>query len=108
MSKLVKFIPVSLLLALPAMAAAQPATFERGVEIGLRGASQGKGLAVIGGGLAVLGAGVGIGLIGRGATEAMARQPEVAGKIQTAAIILAVFIEGATLFAVAAGFLAAA
>ena len=70
------------------------------------GASQGKGLAVIGGGLAVLGAGIGIGLIGKGATESMARQPEVLGKIQTAAIILAVFIEGATLFAVAAGFLA--
>lgn len=68
--------------------------------------SAGKGLAVIGGGLAVLGAGIGIGLIGKGATESMARQPEVLGKIQTAAIILAVFIEGATLFAVAAGFLA--
>ncbi|MBY0312087.1 MAG: hypothetical protein K2W85_08465 [Phycisphaerales bacterium] len=66
----------------------------------------GKGLAVIGGGLAVLGAGIGIGLIGKGATESMARQPEIAGKIQTAGIILAVFIEGATLFAVAAGFLA--
>jgi F-type H+-transporting ATPase subunit c len=71
------------------------------------GASDGKGLAVIGGGLAVLGAGIGIGLIGKGATESMARQPEIAGKIQTAGIILAVFIEGATLFAVAAGFLAA-
>lgn len=69
-------------------------------------ASTGKGLAVIGAGLAVLGAGIGIGLIGKGATESMARQPEVAGKVQTAAIILAVFIEGATLFAVAAGFLA--
>jgi F-type H+-transporting ATPase subunit c len=70
------------------------------------GATSGKGLAVIGGGLAVLGAGIGIGLIGKGATESMARQPEVAAKVQTAAIILAVFIEGATLFAVAAGFLA--
>ncbi len=71
------------------------------------GASLGKGLAVLGGGVAILGAGIGIGLIGKGATEAMARQPEIAGKIQTAGIILAVFIEGATLFAVAAGFLAA-
>ena len=62
--------------------------------------------AGIGGGLAVLGAGLGIGFIGKGATESMARQPEVAGKVQTAAIILAVFIEGATLFAVVAGFLA--
>jgi F-type H+-transporting ATPase subunit c len=71
------------------------------------GASLGKGLAVLGGGVAILGAGIGIGLIGKGATESMARQPEIAGKIQTAGIILAVFIEGATLFAVAAGFLAA-
>lgn len=71
------------------------------------GASMGKGLAVLGGGVAILGAGIGIGLIGKAAAESMARQPEIAGKIQTAAIILAVFIEGATLFAVAAGFLAA-
>ncbi len=98
MSMMSKLIPVSVLMALPAAAsAAEPAV----------GASQGKGLAVIGGGLAVLGAGIGIGLIGKGATESMARQPEKAGAIQTAAIILAVFIEGATLFAVAAGFLAA-
>ena len=56
-------------------------------------------------GLGAIGPGIGIGLIGKGATESMARQPEVAGKIQIAAIILTVFIEGATLFAVAAGFL---
>lgn len=84
-------------------AAASPAL----AQTAATGASTGKGLAVIGGGLAVLGAGMGIGLIGKGATESMARQPEIAGKIQTAGIILAVFIEGATLFAVAAGFLAA-
>jgi F-type H+-transporting ATPase subunit c len=71
------------------------------------GSSTGKGFAVMGGGIAVLGAGIGIGLIGKGATESMARQPEVAGKVQTAGIIFAVFVEGATLFAVAAGFLAA-
>lgn len=64
-----------------------------------------KGVAAIGAGLAVVGGGIGIGLIGKGATESMARQPEMAGKVQIAAIILAVFIEGATLFAVVAGFL---
>ncbi len=90
-----KFLPIMALAA-----AATPAMAQDG------GASMGKGLAVLGGGLALVGAGVGIGLIGRGATESMARQPEIAGRIQTAAIILAVFIEGATLFAVAAGFLA--
>jgi F-type H+-transporting ATPase subunit c len=91
---------------LPLMALAAAATPAMAQEAAAAGASMGKGLAVLGGGLALVGAGVGIGLIGRGATESMARQPEIAGRIQTAAIILAVFIEGATLFAVAAGFLA--
>jgi F-type H+-transporting ATPase subunit c len=97
MSKLIKLLPVGILatFASSAMAQAEQA-----------GPSTGKGLAVLGGGLALVGAGFGIGLIGKGATESMARQPEMAGRIQTAAIILAVFIEGATLFAVAAGFLA--
>ncbi|MEM9701061.1 MAG: ATP synthase F0 subunit C [Planctomycetota bacterium] len=48
-------------------------------------------------GLAVIGGGIGIGLIGFAATGAMARQPEVAGQIQTAMIIAAVLIEGATI-----------
>lgn len=55
--------------------------------------------AAIGAGLAIIGVGVGIGMIGARAVEAMARQPEIAGSIQTAAIILAALIEGATLFA---------
>ena len=64
------------------------------------------GLAIVGGGLSVLGAGVGIGLIGGRMTEAMARQPEEAQTIQTAAIVLAVFIEGVALFGlVIAGFI---
>ncbi|QDT37728.1 ATP synthase F0 subunit C [Stratiformator vulcanicus] len=52
-----------------------------------------------GAGLAILGAGLGIGRIGGQAVEAMARQPEVAGQIQTAMIIAAALIEGATFFA---------
>ena len=55
--------------------------------------------AGLGAGLVIIGAGLGIGLIGKGATEGMARQPEIAGQIQTAAIILAALIEGATFFA---------
>jgi F-type H+-transporting ATPase subunit c len=55
--------------------------------------------AALGAGLAIIGAGIGIGWIGNGAVQGMARQPEVAGSIQTAAIILAALIEGATLFA---------
>ncbi|MEZ5071462.1 MAG: ATP synthase F0 subunit C [Bacteroidales bacterium] len=57
-------------------------------------------LAAIGAGLAVIGAGLGIGRIGGSAMEAMARQPEAAGKIQTAMIIAAALIEGVALFAV--------
>lgn len=57
-------------------------------------------IAAIGAGLAVIGAGIGIGNIGRGATEGIARQPEAAGKIQTAMIIAAALIEGAALFAI--------
>jgi F-type H+-transporting ATPase subunit c len=66
----------------------------------------GKGLAVIGGGLAVIGGAVGIGLIGKGAVESIARQPEAAGKIGTNMILAAAFVEGATLFAVAVALLA--
>jgi F-type H+-transporting ATPase subunit c len=66
--------------------------------------SVGLGLAGIGAGLAALGAGVGIGRIGGSAMEAIARQPEASGKIQTAMLIAAALIEGigfAALFAVA-------
>ncbi|CAN5121574.1 hypothetical protein BH23GEM4_BH23GEM4_05140 [soil metagenome] len=61
--------------------------------------------AGLGAGLAVIGAGLGIGLIGGRATEAMARQPEIAGNIQTAALILAALVEGVALFAVVVTFL---
>jgi F-type H+-transporting ATPase subunit c len=39
--------------------------------------------------------------------DAMARQPEVAGKIQTAMIIAAALIEGAALFAIVVALLTA-
>ena len=57
-------------------------------------------LAGIGAGLAVIGAGLGIGRIGGSAMDAIARQPEAGGKIQTAMIIAAALIEGAALFAI--------
>lgn len=60
-------------------------------------AMQGAG---IGAGLSAIGAGIGIGRIGGSATEAMARQPEMAGTIQTGALILAALIEGVALFGV--------
>ena len=63
-------------------------------------------LAGIGAGLAVIGAGIGIGKIGGSAMDAMARQPEVASKIQTAMIIAAALIEGVALFAVVVALIA--
>ena len=67
------------------------------------------GLALIGAGLgaglAVIGAGLGIGRIGGSAVEGMARQPEAAGRIQTAALILAALIEGVALFGAVIAFL---
>ena len=53
----------------------------------------------IGAALTIIGAGYGIGRIGQAAVESMARQPEVSSQIQTAMIIAAALIEGATFFA---------
>lgn len=66
--------------------------------------SDSAGLAVmgagIGAGLVALGAGLGIGRIGGSAMDAIGRQPEASGKIQTAMLIVAALIEGLALFAV--------
>lgn len=56
--------------------------------------------AAIGAGLVIMGGAAGISRIGGSAVESMARQPEVAGSVNTAMIITAAMIEGATLFAV--------
>ncbi len=50
-------------------------------------------------GLAAVGSGLGLGRAVGSAMEAMGRQPEAAGKIQTAMIIGAAFIEALTLYA---------
>jgi len=63
------------------------------------------GLAALGAGLAVIGAGLGVGKIGGSAMEAIARQPEASGKIQTAMIIAAALVEGVALFGVVAALL---
>jgi F-type H+-transporting ATPase subunit c len=52
-----------------------------------------------GAGLVAIGAAYGIGKLAASALESMARQPEVAGNIQTAMIIAAALIEGFTFFA---------
>jgi len=49
---------------------------------------------IIGAGLIVIGAGYGLGKIGSSAMDAIARQPEAAGKIQTAMIIIGALLEG--------------
>lgn len=77
------------------LTAAQRAANER---IAVPGGHMNLGAAV-GAGLVILGAGFGIGRIGGQAVEGMSRQPEAAGNIQTAMIISAALIEGATFFA---------
>lgn len=56
----------------------------------------------LGAGIATIGAGLGIGKIGGSAMDAIARQPEAAGKIQSGMILTAAFVEGCALFAIAA------
>jgi F-type H+-transporting ATPase subunit c len=60
------------------------------------GAGLGAGL---GAAITIIGAGWGFGRIGAAALESMARQPEIAGRIQTAMIVIAALLEGATFFA---------
>jgi len=53
----------------------------------------------IGVGIAAVGSALGLGRAVGSAMEAMGRQPEAAGKIQTAMVIGAAFIEALTLYA---------
>ncbi|MFT3947135.1 MAG: ATP synthase F0 subunit C [Agriterribacter sp.] len=57
-------------------------------------------VAAIGAGLAAIGAGIGIGQIGKGAVEGIARQPEAANDIRTNMIVAAALVEAVALFAV--------
>ncbi len=66
--------------------------------------AQGSGTSIsfsgsFGAGLVTMGAAYGIGKLAASAYESMARQPEIAGNIQTAMIIAAALIEGFTFFA---------
>ena len=65
-------------------------------------------LAVLAAGIAVLtgiGAGVGIGIATGKATESIARQPEAAGKIQTALIIGAGLAEATAIYGLIIAFM---
>ncbi|MBR9975359.1 MAG: ATP synthase F0 subunit C [Bacteroidetes bacterium] len=56
--------------------------------------------AGIGASIVVVGAGMGIGKLAAAALEAIGRQPEAAGDLRGAMIIMAALIEGIALFAV--------
>ena len=60
----------------------------------------------VGAGLAAVGAGIGIGQIGKGAVEAIARQPEASNDIRANMILAAALVEGVALLAAVAGLLA--
>jgi F-type H+-transporting ATPase subunit c len=79
-----------LVLAAPAFAQTAP------TSVSFSGAAVGAGL---GAGITIIGAGWGFGRIGAAALESMARQPEVAARVQTAMIVIAALLEGATFFA---------
>ncbi len=65
----------------------------------------GHGIAALGAGIAALGAGVGIGQIGKGALESIARQPEAVNDIRSNMILTAALVEGAAFFAMVVGLL---
>lgn len=62
----------------------------------------GKVAGAAGAAIAALAAAWGIGKIGTSAMEAIARQPEAAGNIRTAMLIIGALVEGACLFAIIA------
>ena len=61
--------------------------------------------AGVGAGLAIIGVALGVGRIGGQAVEAMARQPEMAARVQIAGLIFAALVEGAGLFAIVITFM---
>lgn len=54
-------------------------------------------VSIVGLGLAVLGSGIGIGIVGAGTVQSIARQPEVAGQVQTLFILTVAFVEALAL-----------
>jgi F-type H+-transporting ATPase subunit c len=72
------------------LAMAAPVAAQAGTSIEFSGS--------FGAGIVVIGAALGIGKLASAALESMARQPEVAGNLQTTMIIAAALIEGFTFF----------
>lgn len=99
-AKLLALCFVALVMAAPAVAQEEKAAEGAGAAPAAAASNHGLNFgAALGAGLVILGAGFGIGKIGAAAVESMARQPEVAANVQTAMIIAAALIEGATFFA---------
>ncbi len=63
------------------------------------------GVAALGAGVAAAGGGIGIGLIGSGAVQSIARQPDAIGDIRSNMILAAALVEGAAFFAMVIGLL---
>lgn len=62
-------------------------------------------IAAVGYGLAAIGPGIGIGIVAGKTVEAMARQPEIAGKLQVTMFLGIAFTELLAFIGVAAGFM---
>jgi len=95
---------IVMMMAAPALAQAEGAAPEGAAAEADTGAVAAPAFSMdlgkaLGAGVVILGAGLGIGRIGGQAVEGISRQPEAAGIIQTAMIISAALIEGATFFA---------
>jgi len=93
-----KIVKLLCLVMLVLLLAASPVLAQTGTpsSMTLSGAAVGAG---IGAGITIVGAGWGFGRIGAAALESMARQPEIAPRVQTAMIVIAALLEGATFFA---------
>jgi ATP synthase F0 subunit c len=64
-----------------------------GLEIGLK--AVGAGLVMLG----AIGPGIGIGLLAQGAMQAIGRNPDAAGQVQTNMILAIVFAEAIAIYA---------
>jgi F-type H+-transporting ATPase subunit c len=62
-------------------------------------------IAVIGYGLAAVGPGIGVGMVVGKTIESMARQPELAGRLQVTMFLGIAFTEALALIGLAAGFI---
>lgn len=93
-----KIMQLACLAVMVFLVGATPALAQTGPQTSvISGAAVAAGLGM---GLTIIGAGLGLGRIGSAAMEGMARQPEIAPRIQTAMLIIAAMLEGATLASV--------